>query len=178
MQYELIAKRYIKPLMESCDQESLDNLAELLVSVAKAYDDQKFMAIMNSNDIKASVKCQLILDMVAPANSLMVNNLVKLLAENGRLPLIPVLASELKRSIASSKRTYKGRIYSNSVVDQASVNLIARDLGTKTGSTIALDYVASDFDGIRVEVDDLNVEINFSKSRLNAQLVEHILKAI
>lgn len=178
MQYELIAKRYIKPLMESCDQSSLDNLAELLGSVAKAYDDQKFIAIMNSNDIKASVKCQLILDMVAPANSSTVNNLVKLLAENGRLPLIPVLASELKRSIASSKRTYKGRIYSNSVVDQASVDLIARDLGTKTGSTIALDYVASDFDGIRVEVDDLNVEINFSKSRLNAQLIEHILKAI
>jgi F-type H+-transporting ATPase subunit delta len=73
---------------------------------------------------------------------------------------------------------YKGRIYSNSAVDKASVDLIARDLGTKTGSTIILDYVASDFDGIRVEVDDLNVEINFSKSRLNAQLVEHILKAI
>lgn len=178
MQYELIAKRYIKPLMESCDQASLENLSELLSNVAKAYNDQKFIAIMNSSDVKASAKCQLVLDMVASANSSVVNNLVKLLAENGRLPLIPVLASELKRSIASSKRMYKGRIYSNSVVDQASVDLIARDLGAKTGSTITLDYVASDFDGIRVEVDDLNVEINFSKSRLNAQLVEHILKAI
>ncbi|WP_295052789.1 F0F1 ATP synthase subunit delta [Sulfuricurvum sp.] len=178
MQYELIAKRYIKPLMESCDQASLENLSELLSNVAKAYKDQKFIAIMNSSDVKASAKCQLVLDMVASANSSVVNNLVKLLAENGRLPLIPVLASELKRSIASSKRMYKGRIYSNSVVDQASVDLIARDLGAKTGSSITLDYVASDFDGIRVEVDDLNVEINFSKSRLNAQLVEHILKAI
>lgn len=178
MQYELIAKRYIKPLMETCDQSSLENLADLLGSVAKAYDDQKFMAIMNSNDVNANAKCQLVLDMVAPANSSMVNNLVKLLAENGRLQLIPVLASELKRSIAISKRMYKGRIYSNTVVDQASVDLIARDLGTKTGTTITLDYVASDYDGIRVEVDDLNVEINFSKSRLNAQLIEHILKAI
>jgi len=178
MQYELIAKRYIKPLMESCDQSSLENLAELLSNVAKAYDDQKFVSIMNSSDVSANAKCQLILDMVALANSSVANNLVKLLAENGRLLLIPVLASELKRSIASSKRTYKGRIYSNSVVDQASVDLIARDLGTKTGTTITLDYVPSDYDGIRVEVDDLNVEINFSKSRLNAQLVEHILKAI
>lgn len=178
MQYELIAKRYIKPLMESCDQVTLENLAVLLGNVAQSYNDQKFIAIMNSYDVSANTKCQLILDMVAPAKSSMVNNLVKLLAENGRLPLIPILASELNRSIASSKRMYKGRIYSNSVVDKASVDLIARDLGTKTGSTITLDYVASDFDGIRVEVDDLNVEINFSKSRLNAQLVEHILKAI
>jgi len=178
MQYELIAKRYIQPLMESCDQASLENLAELLSIVAKAYDDQKFNAIMNSNDVSATAKCQLVLDMVAPANSSTVNNLIKLLAENGRLPLIPVLASELKRSIAISKRMYKGRIYSNTAVDQASVELIARDLGTKTGTTITLDYVPSDYDGIRVEVDDLNVEINFSKSRLNAQIIEHILKAI
>ncbi|MFZ2889667.1 F0F1 ATP synthase subunit delta [Sulfuricurvum sp.] len=178
MQYELIAKRYIKPLMESCDQASLENLAELLSNISKAYENEKFNLIMNSNDVNSGSKCQLVLDMVAPANSSTVNNLIKLLAENGRLPLIPVLASELKRSIASSKRTYKGRIYSNGVVDLTSVDLIARDLGIKTESVIALEYVASDFDGIRVEVDDLNVEINFSKSRLNAQLVEHILKAI
>jgi len=178
MRNELIAKRYIKPLMESCDQASLENLATLLGSVAKAYENEKFTLIMNSNDISVNSKCKLILDMVASANSSIVNNLVKLLAENGRLLLIPTLADQLTREIARTKRTFKGRIYSNSVVDQASVETIARDLGTKMGATISLSYVASDFDGVRVEVDDLNVEINFSKSRLNAQLVEHILKAI
>ncbi|HLD23014.1 MAG TPA: F0F1 ATP synthase subunit delta [Sulfuricurvum sp.] len=178
MRNELIAKRYIKPLMESCDQASLENLATLLTSVAKAYENEKFNLIMNSNDISVNAKCQLVLDMVASANSAIVNNLIKLLAENGRLLLIPALADQLTREIARAKRTFKGRIYSNSVVDQASVETIARDLGTKMGATISLSYVASDFDGIRVEVDDLNVEINFSKSRLNAQLVEHILKAI
>jgi len=178
MQYELIAKRYIKPLMESCDQASLENLALLLASVAKAYENEKFMLIMQSNDVSMDAKCQLVLDMVASANSSMVNNLIKLLAENGRLLLIPVLASELTREISRSKRTFVGRIYSNSVVDQTSVETIARDLGTKMGATISLSYVPSDFDGVRVEVDDLNVEINFSKNRLNAQLVEHILKAI
>lgn len=178
MRNELIAKRYIKPLMESCDQASLENLAALLASVAKAYENDKFTLIMNSNDISVSTKCQLVLDMVASAKSTVVNNLIKLLAENGRLLLIPTLADQLTREIARAKRTFKGRIYSNSVVDQASVETIARDLGTKMGATISLSYVASDFDGIRVEVDDLNVEINFSKSRLNAQLVEHILKAI
>jgi F-type H+-transporting ATPase subunit delta len=178
MRHELIAKRYIKPLMESCDQVSLDNLSALLSTVAKAYENEKFNLIMNSNDVSVSVKCQLVLDMVASVKSTTVNNLIKLLAENGRLSLIPVIADQLTREIGRVKRTFKGRIYSNNVVDQASVDTIARDLGTKMGATISLSYVASDFDGIRVEVDDLNVEINFSKSRLNAQLVEHILKAI
>jgi F-type H+-transporting ATPase subunit delta len=178
MREELIAKRYVKPLMESCDQASLDNLSVLLSSVAKAYENEKFNLIMNSNEVTAHAKSQLVLDMVAPANSSLVNNLIKLLAENGRLSLIPALSDQLTREIGRSKRTFSGRIYSNNVVDQASVEMIARDLGTKMGATISLSYVPSDFDGIRVEVDDLNVEINFSKSRLNAQLVEHILKAI
>lgn len=178
MRHELIAKRYIKPLMESCDQASLDNLSLLLTTVAKAYENEKFNLIMNSNEVSNSAKCQLVLDMVASVGSSTVNNLIKLLAENGRLSLIPVIADQLTREIGRAKRTFSGRIYSNNTVDQASVDTIARDLGTKMGATIALSYVASDFDGIRVEVDDLNVEINFSKSRLNAQLVEHILKAI
>ncbi len=178
MQHELIAKRYIKPLMESCDQVSLENLAELLNAVSKAYDNNKMKNIMNSGDVSESAKCQLILDMVAPASSGVVNNFIKLLSENGRLSLIPVIADQLTREISRAKRTYTGRIYSNNAVDQSSVETIARDLGNKMGSTISLSYVPSDYDGIRVEVDDLNVEINFSKSRLNAQLVEHILKAI
>ena len=32
--------------------------------------------------------------------------------------------------------------------------------------------------GIKVDVADLGVEINFSKSRINSQIVEHIVKAI
>jgi F-type H+-transporting ATPase subunit delta len=63
-------------------------------------------------------------------------------------------------------------------MDKASLDAIALDLGKKTNSTVALTHVTSLNDGVRVVVDGLNVEIDFSKSRLNAQIVEHILKAI
>jgi len=35
-----------------------------------------------------------------------------------------------------------------------------------------------DFDGIKVDVDGLGVEISFSRSRISDQIVDHILKAI
>lgn len=178
MQYELIAKRYIKPLIELCDQNELDNLSELLNSIASAFENDKFVTIMRSSDVSDADKTALVLDMAAPANSKIANNLIKLLAENGRLNLVPALAHELAHEIARIKRLYKGRVYCNSAIDQNSIDAIARDLGNKVGATISLEFVASNFDGVRVEVDDLNIEINFSKSRLNAQLVEHILKAI
>lgn len=178
MQQEIIAKRYIKPLIAMCDQTSLENLSEILKVVATAFDNSKFVHMMRSSEMGKSAKTQLILDMVASANSQLVNNLIKLLAENGRLSLIPVIADELTREIARSKREFKGRVYSNNAVDSSTIDMIARDLGKKTNSIIGLEFVQSDFDGIRVEVDELNIEINFSKNRLNAQMVEHILKAI
>lgn len=178
MQEELIAKRYVQSLMAVLDETSLDNTAELFSVLSTAFNDSKFLQIMRSNDIEVSAKTNLVLEMVASANSLEVNNLIKLLGENGRLSLIPAIEKDLKRQIASKKRVYNGRVYSNSQITQDSIDSIAHDLGKKMDATISLQFVPSDSDGIRVIVDDLNVEIDFSKSRLNAQIVEHILKAI
>lgn len=178
MKQEMIAKRYVQSLVAIFDSSSLDNTADLFAVLATAFDDSKFLQIMNSNDIASSAKTALILGMVENAKSSEINNLIKLLGENGRLVLIPAIAKELKRQIGSIKRVYNGRIYSVSKIDQTTIDSISRDLGTKMGATISLEFVASQCDGVRVVVDGLNVEIDFSKSRLNAQITEHILKAI
>jgi F-type H+-transporting ATPase subunit delta len=51
-------------------------------------------------------------------------------------------------------------------------------LSKKFDSKISLSYVKDDFNGIKVDVQDLGIEINFSKSRINSQMIEHIVKAI
>jgi len=178
MQEELIAKRYVQSLMAVLDESSLDNASELFTVLATAFNDKKFLQVLHSNDIAVSAKTNLVLGMVESAQSTEINNLIKLLGENGRLLLIPAISKDLKRQIASKKRVYNGRIYSISEIKQESIDSIAHDLGNKMGAKISLQFVPSNSDGIRVIVDDLNVEIDFSKSRLNAQIVEHILKAI
>ncbi len=120
-------------LIAILDSSSLDNASDLFAVLATAFDDSKFLQIMNSNDIASSAKTTLILGMVERANSNEINNLIKLLGENGRLSLIPAIAKELKRQIGSIKRVYNGRIYSVSKIDQATIDSIARDLGNKNG---------------------------------------------
>lgn len=178
MKQEAIAKRYVQSLVAVVDSTSLDNASELLALLSNAFENPKFSQIMNSDENPASVKLALILEMVSSANSSEINNLIKLLSENGRLLLIPAISKVLKQEIASMKRSYNGRIYSTNGMDQASIDSIARDLGNKVGASISLQFVPSSYDGVRVEVDGLNIEIDFSKSRLNAQMIEHILKAI
>lgn len=175
---ELIAKRYINALKQATDAASLEAVSSVFDALASAFEDAKFNQIMESSDIDAAKKEALLLAAVKAAGSEQVNNLIRLLVENGRIGIIPVMASVLKKEIASMKKSYAGVVYSNSDIDAKALEGLAAGLGKRVDATIALDFVKSDFDGIKVEVADLGVEINFSKSRLNKQLVEFISKAI
>jgi F-type H+-transporting ATPase subunit delta len=175
---ELIAKRYINALKQTTDTASLEAISGVFDAVASAFKDAKFNQIMNSSDVSADKKEALLLEAVKTAGSEQVNNLVKLLVEKGRIAIIPTLASELKKEIARMQKSYTGAVYSNSDVDAQTIEGLAAGLGKRVDATIALDFVKSDFDGIKVQVADLGIEINFSRSRMNKQLVEFISKAI
>ena len=175
---ELIAKRYIKALKETTDEASLGSVSIIFDALASEFANTKFDQIMNSPDVAAAEKEALLLESVKGAKSDQVNNLIKLLVENGRINVIPAIAVEMKKEIARNTKSYSGVIYSNSDIDANTIKGLSTDLGKKVDASIELEFVKTDFDGIKLEVEDLGIEINFSKSRLNMQLVEHILKAI
>lgn len=175
---ELIAKRYIKALKASVGVEDLTNISTLFTALAEAFKNETFVNIINNPDVSDTDKSAILLDAVKSANSVSVNNFVLLLVENGRIGIIPAIAKELHKEICRASKNYEGKIYSNGDIDVAAVEGLSTGLGKKVDASIALEFVKSDFDGIKVEVEDLGIEINFSKTRLNSQLVSHILKAI
>lgn len=175
---ELIAKRYIKALKEMSDQASMESINTIFDALASEFDNEKFNQIMSSPEISAVDKEALLLESVKSAKNIQVNNLIKLLVENGRIDIIPAIASEMKKEIARSNKSYSGVIYSNSDIDEKTIAGVSSGLAKKVDADVKLKFVKTDFDGIKVEVEDLGIEINFSKSRMNMQIVEHILKAI
>ena len=62
------------------------------------------------------------------------------------------------------------------------VILIVKDLeekfGKKFDTTLSLSQNICDYDGIKVDIDGLGVEVSFSADRLKSNLSEYILKAI
>ena len=174
----VIAQRYVKALASVLDQASLENVKVLFDALADAFNDKKFADLMNDPHVDAAVKESLLLSIVESAQSSAVNNLIKLLVEKHRVAVIPAMAEALRLTLAAMNKTYEGHVYSNTAVDTATLTALSSDLGKKMDATITLAFVASDYDGIKVEVEDLGVEVSLSKSRLNAQVIEHILKAI
>ena len=175
---ELIAKRYIKAITSSSDVESIQNMTDVFATLAKSFKDNKFVQIIDNPNVSANDKSEILLEAVKSANSSKVNNLIKLLVENKRINIIPAIAEELRKDVAASTKTYTGVIYSDSDIDTKVIEELSKGLSKKFDLNISLEFIKNDFNGIKVDVEDLGIEINFSKARINSQMIEHIVKAI
>jgi len=174
---EIIAKKYIKAFVSSVSDSELEDASNALGSVSAAFSSQKFQDIIMSNSVKMVDKESFVLSLLEnPSTKL--TNLIKLLAENGRLNDIPAMSKELQKQIAIKNNTYKGVLISNFEVDGAQISDIEKNLSSKLGSTITLENQVTDYPGLKVEIADLGVEVGLSTARIKTQLAEHILKAI
>lgn len=173
----LIARRYVKALLLNTDKVSILEINKELQQISLAYKDCKFNAVITSFDINKDDKVKFILSL-NDTNSASVSNLIKLLGENKRLDILPYISEELNRQIGEMNNDYNGTIYTNKGLDTQDIKSLEEQFGRKFNVNLSLNQTICDYDGIKVELDGLGVEISFSKSRLRTQMIEHILKAI
>ncbi len=175
---ELIAKRYIKAIKKSSDIKSMQNMTLIFSALAESFNNEKFIQIINNPDVSKDQKSEILLSAVKSAKSKDVENLIKLLAEHNRINIIPAIAEVMRKDIATTSKNYNGIVDSDSDISAKVIKDLSSGLGKRFDSNISLEFVKDDFNGIRVDVEDLGVEISFSKSRINSQIIEHIIKAI
>jgi len=174
---EAIGKKYIKALIASVGDAGLASASSALRSLSAAFSNDKFSNIIFSSDVKKADKENFILSMLEKPDAKL-TNFIKLLNENGRLSDIPAMSKELQKQIAMKNNEYHGVLISNFEVDSKEVTDIEKNLSSKLGSTIKLENRVSDYPGLKVEIEDLGVEVGLSTARVQSQLVEHILKSL
>ena len=175
---ELIAKRYIKALKQSSDAQTMQNMTVIFSALAESFNDAKFIEIIDNPMVSKEQKAEILLAAVKPAKSESVNALVKLLVEKNRTSIIPALAEGMRKDTATTSKIFTGVVYSDTDIDTKVIKDLSSGLSKKFDSNISLDFIKDNFNGIKVDVEDLGVEINFSKTRINNQIIEHIVKAI
>jgi F-type H+-transporting ATPase subunit delta len=174
---ELIAKRYVKALLEVVSSDKKVEYSKVLNAIASLFNDSKISEKINSPLISSADKTAFILNGLKDADSTLVN-FIKILGENGRLDLIPTIAKSLNQELQKESNQYEGVVTSNNVLDSAELQKLESSLQKYTGSTIKLTQKKSNLDGIKVTVDDLGIEVNFSKERVKEQLIDFITKSL
>jgi len=146
--------------------------------LADSFKDDKFVSIIDNPYVSTDDKSKILLDAVKAVKSKEITNFIQLLVENKRINIIPAIAEEMRKHVADSTKVYTGKIFSSEKIDAKVATELGKGLGKKFDAKISLVYEKNDFDGIKVDVEDLGIEINFSKARINDQMIEHIIKAI
>ncbi|MCG3720283.1 F0F1 ATP synthase subunit delta, partial [Aliarcobacter butzleri] len=100
------------------------------------------------------------------------------LGEKRRLDLLPFIAKDLNIQLAKMNNNYIGVVYTNQELSSDYISSIEKQFSKKFDVKLSLSQNVCDYDGIKVDIDGLGVEISFSKDRLKSQLIDHILKAV
>ncbi|GIT98286.1 F0F1 ATP synthase subunit delta [Sulfurovum sp. TSL1] len=172
---ELIAKRYAKAL--SSVTKDLSGVLEVLNVLSEVVSSTEIKSTLTSPIISSEDKTGMILSALNDTDATLVN-FIKILGENGRLDLIPAITKVLNSDQQRASNEYEGVLKSASSLDEAAVADLEATLKKYTGSMIKLTQEKSDFDGVRVSVDDLGIEVNFSKQRVKEQLIDFIKKSL
>ena len=175
---DLVAKRYVKALIENRDIQTINNISYNLNTISSAFGDEKFISIISSPEVADYAKVDLIISLVDGVHNQTLVNFIKLLGEKRRLPLLPFIASELNIQIAKMNNSYVGVVYTNQELSNNYISSIEEQFSRKFNVTLSLSQKVCDYDGIKVDIDGLGVEISFSKERFKSQLIDHILKAV
>ncbi len=93
---DLVAKRYVKALLDGRELPEVTAVCNELDTISSAYANEKFISIIASSEVSNSKKVDFILSLVDNISAT-TNNLVKLLGDNKRLDIIPFIFHELKK---------------------------------------------------------------------------------
>jgi len=172
---ELIAKRYAKALSASTkDVKSLVAKLNVLSEVLSSSDIQ---TVLLSPIVDADKKTQMVLASLDKKDKVLIN-FIKLLGEKKRLDILPAITKVLNAEIQKEANVYEGVVASGKELDEKKVQKLEKTLAKYTGATIKLNQEESDLDGLRVSVEDLGIEVNFSKERVKEQLIDFIKKSL
>jgi len=172
---ELIAKRYAQAL--SSVSKDLPGILEVLNVLSEVISSSEIKSTLRSPIISSESKTAMILSALSDDDSTLVN-FIKILGENKRLDLIPAITKVLNSDQQRVSNEYEGVLKSASSLDEATLANLEETLKKYTGSTIKLTQEKSDLEGLRVSVDDLGIEVNFSKQRVKEQLIDFIKKSL
>jgi len=175
---ELVAKRYAKALSEIDAGKKTDAFIGVLDIAASVLAEPKAQEIIASPLVSTEEKVSLVTEMLGKDADPILQALVKVMGEKGRLGLIPELTEILKFEKKKESNSFTGQVESRNTLETVELQKLEDALSKYSGAQITLEQVKSDLNGVKVEVEDLGLELNFSKDRVKASLLDHIQKAL
>ncbi|PPB66663.1 F0F1 ATP synthase subunit delta [Campylobacter hyointestinalis] len=174
---EVIAKKYVRALIASLEASEFDKMNESLAVLGVVSGFPRLKVILDSPDISSKSKSDFIFSLVENGSEKL-KKFINLLGENKRLDVLPDIAKEFAYQKSVKDNEFTGLISGNFEFSKAEKEQLEQSFSKKFGSKISFETIKNDYNGVKIELDSLGLEVSFSIDRLKAQMSEYILKAI
>jgi len=175
---ELIAKRYAKALEEIIDDAKLPKAVEVLKSISSIYAQKQSRQILDSPLLSQEERYALFIEPLKGKIDEALLHLLEVMNEKGRLSLLPELADILDKELKRLSQRYSGTIEADEKLSKEKIKSLESVLSRYSGATIVLKQSSRDYDGLKVSVEDLGLELNLSKTRIKSELLDFIQRAL
>ena len=178
-----LSKRYSKALIEAYDGnvDKLKLALDALSRIANAFRISKFRDIQSFGNVDNGAKTDLI-KAVADYNDDYFQRFLNLLISENRLTQCDPIAEEVRLFLTAKSGIFGGVCFSTFSISDDERNEISKAISSKIGKTVELSGeslpLTNDFDGIRVQIKDLNVEVTLNKPAIAHEIVASVLQQI
>lgn len=172
-----VSKKYTRALTSALNEAELNKSYEALNRVSSALKLSKTHDILNAKNISVDEKAKLIAG-IADYSDAKFSNFISLLLKAKRVEIVPEIAEEIREYLSQKTGKAEGKATASFDVDAADLEAISKTLSTKLKRDVSLTFQKVDsatFNGIKVEIDDLGIEVEINKDALKKSLIAHIL---
>lgn len=172
-----VSKKYTKALIASQNDEELAQSYKALSKIGAALEISKLQDVLGSAEVSSEQKAALLLE-ISESENVKLSNFISLLLKTKRVDIAPTVAEEIRKFLAAKSGKARGIAVASFDVDQSDLAEIAKALSDKLQRDIELSFCKTDvthFNGIKVEIDDLGVEVEINKDALKKSVITHIL---
>lgn len=174
---EIIAKKYVKALILSMDENEFDEVLKALKTISSAFLLPKFKLILDLPNLEFKQKADFVISLLDSSSDLM-KNFIMTLSRNKRLDCLPEIYREFSYQRSLKNNSFVGLISGDFDLSEDKKLELEENFSKKFSSNIKFTTLKNDLKGIKIEINDLGIEVNFSIDKLKAQMSEYILKAI
>ncbi len=174
---KLAALKYARALDFVCKAEAKEDVLRSFAGIVSLFSDSKFVEIIKSPLVEEAKKVALLTDKIKNLPSEFIN-LIKLLSLSKKLYLLPTIYQELQKQLSIKSNSYKAVLESDKILDKDLTKKLLETLEKRLGVKLELVVKQTNYNGVKVEIQDLGLRVDFSLGRIKEELLLHILRGI
>lgn len=169
-----LSQRYSLAFIEAFGTQGCQKFLEKEEQIRALFADEHFLELVRNPFVSHCKKFE-VLNNVLGYEDEKIKKALLLLAKSERLGLLPEILDDIFTSVSLENKAYHAIVYCNAKMSAETLEKISKMLSQKLNLAVEIEERLWDKDGIKCVIDELDLEVSFSKEIFVSSLQNYIL---